>query len=278
MKIRKALEKAKNARGEDKPVISDTTITGRDAETTTGKSGWISPKYSESKSIKLDLQKVCDNRCVCMLQDAPEIENYKVLRTQIQQRTKADGLNTIMVTSVHAGEGKTVTSINLAITFAKEFNQTVLLVDNDLRQQNIHRYLGISSKGGVIDYLKNGTPLTELIIWPGIEKLTFISGGRAVYDTTELLVSPRMKDLVAEMKTRYDDRYIIFDVPPILGVSDAIAFAPLVDSIIMVVEYGRTLVKDVEKALELIPKEKFLGFVLNKQKNPVILKNRGYEV
>lgn len=107
-------------------------------------------------------------------------------------------------------------------------------------------------------------PLKELIIWPKIDKLTLISGGRTISESAELLGSQRMKDLVAEMKTRYGDRYVIFDVPPLLSGADALAFSPLVDGIVMVVEEGRTPIKEVEKALELIPKEKFLGFVLNK--------------
>ena len=71
-----------------------------------------------------------------------------------------------------------------------------------------------------------------------------------------------------QIKTRYDDRYVIFDVPPILGGADAIAFAPLVDGILMVVEERRTPIQDIKKALDLIPMEKFLGFVLNRRKSP----------
>ena len=201
---------------------------------------------------------------MCISPDAPEIDSYKVVRTQIQQRARENGWNTVMVTSVQPGEGKTLTSINLAMTFAKEFNHTVLLVDCDLRRQNIHQYLGLSSDTGLIDYLRDGRPLKDLIIWPSIEKLTLISGGRTIQDSTELLGSPRMKSLVTEMKARYEDRFVFFDVPPILAGADAIAFAPLVDCILMVVEAGRTSIHDIKRALELIPKDKFIGFVLNR--------------
>jgi non-specific protein-tyrosine kinase len=106
-------------------------------------------------------------------------------------------------------------------------------------------------------------PLKDFIIWPGIEKLTLISGGRTVEDSTELLGSPKMKELLAEMKNRYDDRYVLLDVPAVLDGADAMVFAPLVDGIIMVVEKGVTSLDDVKKAVELLPQEKFLGFVLN---------------
>ena len=171
-----------------------------------------------------------------------------------------------------AGEGKTLTSINLAAAFAKEFDQTVLLVDCDLRRQNIHKYLNYRYNKGIADYLINGCPFKDLIVWPNIEKLTVISGGRTIANSAELLSSPKMKSLVQEIKHRYDNRYVIFDLPPILSNADAIAFAPLVDCILMVVEEGRTSIKDVKKSLEMIPNEKFMGYVLNRRKAPI----RGY--
>jgi non-specific protein-tyrosine kinase len=242
------------------------------------KAGWISPIYSEAKSIKLDPKFAAENRIVGMVPDSPEVNFYKILRTQIQHRTKDKGWNTIMVTSVNPGEGKTLTAINLAITFAKEFNQTVLLVDSDLVRQNIHKYLGIDSDKGLIDYLVDDRPLKDFIVWPGIDKLTLISGGRTIHDSSELLGSPRMNSLIHEMKTRYPDRYVFFDVPPVLGGADAIVLAPLVDCIIMVVTEGQTSIHDIKKALQLLPQEKFLGFVLNRQKFPAMKYYYAYNI
>lgn len=227
-------------------------------------SGWISPPYINSRHVKLDGKVVAENRCVGALARPCEIDSYKVLRTQVSQLTKKEGKNTIMVTSARPGEGKTLTAINLALSFAMEFDQTVLLVDCDLKQQSIHKILGIESRQGLADYLVNGTDLSQLIMWPGIEKFTFLSGGRPLSDSSELLGSPRMKELVSEMKDRYTERYIIFDVPPVLTVADALAFAPLVDGILIVVEAGKTSIEDVNKAISLLPQEKILGLVLNK--------------
>ncbi len=263
MKFKKYLHKRKNGASdpfETKPKETLSITNKKD------KVGWISPVYSEAKAIQLDPKFAIENRIVGMLPDSPEINCYKILRTQIQHRTKDKGWNTIMVTSANPGEGKTLTSINLAITFAKEFNQTVLLVDSDLVRQTIHKYLGFESEKGLIDYLVDYRPLKDFIVWPGIDKLTLISGGRTIHNSSELLGSPRMKSLIHEMKTRYPDRYVFFDVPPVLGGADAIVLAPLVDCIIMVVAEGQTSIHDIEKALQLLPQEKFLGFVLNRQK------------
>jgi len=249
-----------------------------DRKAKSDKAGWAAPKYKEVKTVQLDPNVIAANRIVCMVPDAPEIDFYKILRTQIQHRTKDKDWRTIMVTSVNPGEGKTLTTINLSITFAKEFNQTVLLVDSDLMRQNVHKYLGISSDKGLIDYLVNDQPLADYIIWPGIDQLTLISGGRTIHDSSELLGSPRMKALVHEMKTRYNNRYVFFDAPPILGGADAIVLAPLVDAIIMVVAEGDTSTYGVKNALDLLPKEKFLGFVLNRQKAPMLNYYYAYKV
>lgn len=271
MKLKKSIEKAKQQRMETKKKpTEDAVLTEKIedivSEKTTCPPEWASPVYSECKAVELDLDQLARNRCVSMFSDAPEAEYYKVLRTSIQHRTKEKGWNTIMITSVQPGEGKTLTCINLAVSFAKEFNQTVLLVDCDLKRQNIHRYLNFSFDKGIVDYLLNDCALKDLMVWPGIEKLTLISGGKTISNSAELLGSPKMKALVKEIKNRYDDRYVIFDTPPVLGWADAAAFAPLVDCILMVVEEGRTSIKDVKKALEMIPSEKFLGFVLNRRK------------
>jgi non-specific protein-tyrosine kinase len=271
MKLKKSIEKAKQQREQSKQTSTEEAALTEEAEEfvsekTTPSNGWNAPVYCESRSIHIDHEQLVKNKCVSMVPDAQESEHYKVLRTNILQRTKENNWNTIMITSVQPGEGKTLTAINLAAAFAKEFNQTVLLVDCDLRRQKIHQYLNFSNEKGIVDYLVNDCQLKDIIVCPNIEKMTIISGGKTISNSTELLGSPKMKTLVNEIKHRYDDRYVIFDVPPILGAADAIAFAPLVDCILMVVEEGRTSIKDVKKSLEMIPAEKFMGYVLNRRK------------
>ncbi|HVP79219.1 MAG TPA: polysaccharide biosynthesis tyrosine autokinase [Thermodesulfobacteriota bacterium] len=230
--------------------------------------GWVSPSYVRSRPVQLDPELMRKNRCVGFFSNMQEVEPYRVLRTQIFQRTLDKGGNTLMVTSPLSGEGKSLTAINLAFAIAKEFKQTVLLVDCDLRQQSIHKILGITSEKGLANYILDNCPLEKIIIWPGVEKMTLISGGKTIWRSSELLGAPRMKELVAEMKTRYPDRYVIFDVPPVLGVADSAAFVPLIDHVVMVVQAGKTIFPDIKKALEALPREKIVGFVLNRQSIP----------
>ncbi len=231
--------------------------------------GWVSPAYTVSRSVTLDPAVLATNRCILQRRtDSLEVDAYRVLRTKILQRCKEKGGNTLMITSAVSGEGKTLNAINLAVTLAQEFLQTVLLVDCDLRRQSIHRYLGYRSDRGIIDHLLNDVPVAELVTWPGIEKLTIISGGRSVSGGSELLGSQRMQELVAAMKARYPERYIIFDVPPLLAGADALAFVPCVDHVVVVAREGITSARTITRALKLVPPDKVLGMVLNGQRVP----------
>lgn len=221
--------------------------------------------YSLSRQVSVDIKKLQEKRFVAALTETSESDAYKILRTQIQQRTKDKGWNTLMVTSPWPGAGKTLTAINLAISMAQEFHQTVMLVDCDLRKQSIHKQLGYESYRGIADHLLENIALSELIVSPRINKLTIISGGKTIEGSTELLGSSKMERLVAEMKNRYQNRYIIFDVPSLLQGADAIAFLPFIDAVLLVVESGKTSLTDSKTALKLIPPEKLLGFVVNRQ-------------
>jgi len=264
MDLRTSIEKAKRLRetSSGAKVSPPEGAKGSSPEPANG-DGWMPPTYSQSSSVQIDPDTLRRNRLLTETVDPAYIESYKVLRAQILHRTREKGWRTIMVTSPSPMEGKTLTTINLGVTFAKEFNQTVMLVDADLRRQKMHHYLGIPSNGGLVDHLIDNRPLSDLILWPGIEKLTLISGGKRIFDSSEHLGSSKMKQLTMEMKERYKDRYILFDTPPVLAGADAIAFAPYVDCILMVVKSGKTGTRDLKKALELIPQEKLIGFVLN---------------
>ncbi|KAF0189248.1 MAG: chromosome partitioning [Desulfobulbaceae bacterium] len=266
MNLRKALDKAQKERqfdvlaGDGGNVVVDNSLP---LQKEVGKD-WQSPVYSESAQVQLHQDILMANRCVCIDPMAPVIDSYKVLRAQILQKTREKGWNTLMITSAQPGEGKTLTAINLAITFSKECDQTVMLVDCDLKKQDVHKRFGYESGRGLGDYLVNDADMKEIISWPGIDKMTIISGGQTIQDGTEMLGSPRMKALVQDMKVRYADRYVIYDVPCLLDRADAITFASFVDGIVIVTEAGRTSAKDVEKAMSLVPREKVLGFVLNR--------------
>jgi protein-tyrosine kinase len=197
--------------------------------------------------------------------EAAVAEGYKMLRTHILQQTAEEGRNTLMVTGPLQGEGKTLTAINLAIVLSHELNHTVLLVDADLRAPSITHYLGLGDEPGIVDFLTAGVPVSELLIHPqGLGKLVILPAGRQVAHAVELLNSPAMRDLVQELKHFYTNRYVIFDLPPLLIYADALAFAPLVDGILVVVEAEKTSRENIQRCQEMLKKFNLLGLVLNK--------------
>lgn len=221
-------------------------------------------KYTQSKIIKVAHDILCCNRLMAFFDDSPVCDQYKILRTQILHKTKEEGLNTILVTSPGESEGKSITAANLAISLAREVVHTVLLVDADLRNPSLHSLFGIESDKGLSDCLLNDMPVSEFLINPGINKLTILPGRDKLLNSTEIIGSPKMRELVHEMKNRYHDRYIIFDSPPLLGSADTLILSQYVDSVILVVEYGKTQKDQIEKALELLKERNLVGTILNK--------------
>ncbi len=260
VKLHKTLEKTKKIRDVDpQPVVVgiQPAAGGADIE-------WTPPAFTVSARVELDEARLIANRCVCHRSDAPELEYYKVLRAKIQQISREKGWNTVMITSPWTSTDKSLAAVNLAMTFAKAFNQTVMLVDADLRRQQVHRLLGYESGLGLVDCLVDRRPLQQLIVWPSIEQMTVVSGGRSVENSAELMGSPRMRAVVKELKSRYDDRMILFDSAAVLEGADALQLAALVDGIVLVVSEGETGMRDVKTAVGMLPAEQLIGYVLTR--------------
>ncbi len=195
----------------------------------------MSPNYSRSEQITLDEQTLVGNRCVGFKESGIDVEAYEVLKAQILKRTEADMGATVMITSALPGEGKTLTSVNLAFSMAREFTQTVLLVDCDLKKQHVQQLLGLPDGLGIGNYFMEDVEFSKLVRWPGVEKLTLVSGGRTLQGGSEIFSSRGMRELVIDMKTRYPGR-CFFDSPPVLGGAEALALAELVDYVIVTVK------------------------------------------
>jgi protein-tyrosine kinase len=231
--------------------------------TTPGTRGDIT--YAQTRSITLDDGVLRENRIITGLEPGTFTEAYNILRTHILQRFKENKWNVLAVTSPGSGEGKTLTAINLAISIAREVDYSVLLVDANLRHPWMLEHLGLSLHQGLSDYLTGEVPLPELLIQSErIKHLVLLPAGKPLTNSAEMLNSPRMAELVKEMKSRYHSRIIIFDLPPVLSSADALAFSPYVDAALLVIEEGQTQKQDVERAVELLSNTNIVGTVLNK--------------
>ena len=265
MNIQKAIDKAREKRESGKVRVQEKP-TAPILQYLEDETPWTAPVYNTSTNITIDPDVLKANRCICIEPDSPEVECYKFLRAKIQFHAVKNDWRSVLITSPTPGDGKTLTAVNLALTVAKAYDQTVLLADCDLKRQSVHKFLSVTSIAGLQNYLVDHTPLENIIVWPGIEKLSFISGGKPIANSAEVVGSPRMKALVKELKTRYEDRIVLFDAPPVLSGADTLALAPLMDCIIMVVTEGKTSLKDIRQAIDMLPSDKLLGFVMNQQK------------
>lgn len=207
-----------------------------------------------------------DWRIISAFEPGAFTEAYRLLRTQVLQRLRENNWNTLAITSAADSEGKTLTAINLAISLASEVTCTVLLVDADLRQPRLRNYFGLPQEAGLGDYLTGATDdIGSLLVHPsGIDRLVLLPGGQPQPDSAGLLSAPRMLQLIDELKNRYPSRIVLFDLPPLLSASDALAFSPYVEAALLVVEEGRTRSNEVIRAAELLQKTRLIGTVLNK--------------
>ena len=173
--------------------------------------------------------------------------------------------NLIMVSSSNPNEGKTFISINLALSIALEQDKTVLLVDADVLRPSIHRELEFESKQGLLEYLLDEvSSLSDVIYNTSIPNLKLIPAGKPHHLTNELLASAKMASLAEELALRYPDRIVIFDCPPILGVTETPVLSSLVGQAVIVVEELKTKVDDVKKAVSQLNEDIAVGFVMNK--------------
>jgi len=220
-----------------------------------------------SKFESIDSNIIYNNRLVALADGgSPAVEEYKKLRTHILYSLKKQSGNTILITSPNLGDGKTLTAINLAITMSEVRSITALLVDADFRNPSIHKYLNIKPGLGLSDYLTKGTPLEKIILRVGNNKLSYIPAGNSLKNPSEWLDSSKMHAFIDEIKSRYENRIIIFDSSPILPVTDALLLSKNIDVVVIVGYINKTPKDDLKKAIDFIGKEKILGVVLNGSK------------
>lgn len=190
----------------------------------------------------------------------------KLLRNAFGPASKTlDNSNLIMITSANPNEGKTFVSINLALSIALEQDKKVLLVDADVLRPSVHTELGIVNQQGLIDYLLNDQlNVSDIIYDSNISNLKLLPAGNTHHLANEFLASEKMLKLAEELATRYPDRIVIFDCPPLIGVSETLVLASLVGQGLIVVEESKTPISNVIEATKNLSEDLALGIVLNK--------------
>ncbi|MBI4778344.1 CpsD/CapB family tyrosine-protein kinase, partial [Candidatus Desantisbacteria bacterium] len=208
----------------------------------------------------------------------PISEQYRIIRTNLQRVNPEHPPRLIAVSSSIHSEGKTTSSVNLAIALAQDLHKNILLVDCDLRKPNIHNLLGLRMDGGMSDILMKGVGLDTVFKKTRVENLTVLTSGRIPSNPAELLGSHRMQEVLIEFKNRFD--YVILDTPPVLAITDTGILGALVDGVVIVVQAWRTQREALARTKSLLANvhAKTIGYILTNVEHfvPGYLSNYGY--
>jgi len=255
--LEKVLAKVKQDRVTEMPII--------DHPRPMPVNGGVADRYfaPASKPVVVDEAILERHRILAHHVRSRDADVFRILRTQVLQIMNRSGFRTLAITSPHYGDGKTTISLNLAMSIALDLKQTVLLADLDLRKPNLHEYMGLDPTIGLSNYLLQGVPLKDCLIRPAFDRLNTLPAGPAIEYSSEILGSPKMATLAHELKTRYPDRIIIYDMPPVLAQDDSSAFMPQVEAVLLVVRDGVTHTEELKRCLERLGNANVIGTVLN---------------
>ncbi len=288
--IDKALQKQREQQQSLPPTIDDSETVGLNAEPVQPADGQAKPEplpkpdsserpRASRKSDVIHLDEATLRAHGVMLNDGrrdPIKEEFRYIKRHLLHNAfshageLAENANLVMVTSANPNEGKSFTAINLAMSIALEQDRTVLLIDADVVKPSISNFLNIAPRQGLVDYLLGEVEdVGKVIHTTSVPRLNLILAGQQHHLTNELMSSDRMRALVNELGSRYPDRIILFDSPPMLGVSEAHSLARQMGQTVFVVEYGKTPQKDVLESLPLLNPEAAVGFVLNRSKGGI---------
>ncbi len=258
------------------PVLGVVESTGPSASTS------LPPSQPTVTSRRIEIDLAALASAGLLVPDAPRsalADQFRVIKRPLVRNARgrapvkvANG-NLIMVTSALVGEGKTFTAVNLAMSLASEVDHTVMLVDADVERPSVARVLGLNTNDetilepGLLDVLEGQADLSDVILQTNIDKLTLIPSGAPRRDATELLASDTMMRLLADMTSRYQDRIIVFDSPPLLLTTEARVLATHMGQVVVVVHAEKTPQAKVESALTLIESCPVRLLVLNRARD-----------
>ena len=204
------------------------------------------------------------NKILPSVADRKAITAYKILRTRVLLRMRTNKWRTLIITGAGSGEGKTMTASNLAVSISSDVNQSVVLVDLDLQRSTLASYFGLDMQASIGDYLLGKANIEDIVYAPeGIDRLAIIPNRDSIPNSSDLLSSPRMRELLEWIDQRGPNSLAIFDMPPVLACDDVLAFAPFADAILMVASEGLTDRSSLTKTMEMLGDRNLLGVVLN---------------
>jgi protein-tyrosine kinase len=189
------------------------------------------------------------------------VEQYRKLATTLHQAQALRNVKIVMVASAMAGEGKTLTAVNLALTLSDSLGRKVLLIDADLRRPSVHKMFQFENSTGLIDGLRSKEePRLNLV--NATPNLSVLPAGRPSADALSGLASDRMKQILDDARARFD--WVVIDTPPVMLLSDAKLLAEMADAVVLVIRAGSTPIGLIQRAVESLDRRRIVGVVLNR--------------
>ncbi len=222
----------------------------------------------EFKRVDYDLAECVANRIAVpgaeqqLMQVA--LPPYRMLRARVLQLCRTNNWSTLAITSPGPGEGKSVTALNLAISIAREGNYDVFLLDLDMRNPSIGRYLGILPPTDIIDFFNGKIPAKDVLFSVGIDRLVLGGGAAVTSNASELLATGRLVELLGFIRRSAPNPLVLIDLPPVVNTDDALVVAPNVDATVVVATEGKTRRDSLQRAMELLADYSVGGIILNR--------------
>jgi protein-tyrosine kinase len=254
------------------PTATAATATAAAATTAVASDSAPARPARTTKRVELDLKRMQEIGLVTAAGGRTMlVEDFRIIKRPLIRRAftprgpEENPGNLIMVTSSLPGEGKTFCSINLAMSIAMELDHTVLLVDADVARPSVLRTLGLSAQKGLMDLLLDDkADMADVMLRTNVDTLTILPAGTSSPRATELLASQTMTNFVHEIASRYPDRIVIFDSPPLLLTSEAHVLASHMGQIVVVVEAERTTQHAVKESLRQLEGLPNVNLIYNK--------------
>jgi Mrp family chromosome partitioning ATPase len=194
----------------------------------------------------------------------PVLNAYRVLRTRVLQKMEDNNWKTLAIVSPGSGAGKSVTAINLAIAIGSKQGSRATLVDLDFYRPRLAKYLGIKDAPSVLDFFEGSATLADVTVKPDLPDVLLLANERVSRRGAEHLTSARADEMIARTVKDYSSRVVIFDMSPLLGCDDTIAFLPKVDCVLLVASSGQTRTPELKEAYRILKGARLVGSVLNK--------------
>jgi capsular exopolysaccharide synthesis family protein len=264
--LRRAEEERRKRAGDDVSPVAPLNV---DPPPAAAKSRSTRPPFwrrlftrGKARSLEAGGAAEINKRRIAIIQpDSYVAEQFRGLRGRIEAIGTERPITTIVVSSAFPGEGKTTASVNLAAVTALSLGQRVLLIDCDLRKPKVHTALGLRPKAGLAEVLRNEVTVDDALMKVEGANFEVLPVRGRPSNPSELLGSTEMKALIEEVSRRYDR--VILDSPAALGLPDAKAISNLCDGVVLVVRADFTSQQDVESMLEMLDRDRILGFLLN---------------